>query len=250
VPAYFRVHSGARAKSSDLVRVSLTAAVRRARADQLRLYVCNNDQSVRVFALAAMRPLARIATPTPSNYCALAPGGGLLACVGDAPDRGAPAVYLYRPTPAGALPRPVQPTHTAFSPCVRSARPTDMPRGSQHAWRLPGVWRSQTSAFVVPRGGQKRSHEMGGVAQRLPAHHAASSGVARAGAKQACRERRPAPDALRRAGYAAFGKLRGFSDAGMSCAWSPSGACLAAASQDGRCTIWDMRTRQVPLTLP
>jgi len=91
---------------------------------------------------------------------------------------------------------------------------------------------------------------MGGVAQRLPAHHAASSGVARAGAKQACRERCLAPDALRRAGYAAFGKLRGFSDAGMSCAWSPSGACLAAASQDGRCTIWDMRTRQVPLTLP
>ncbi|KAK9827714.1 hypothetical protein WJX81_003623 [Elliptochloris bilobata] len=112
---------------------------------QLRLYVANNDQSVRVFALATMRPLARISTPTPSNYCALAPGGGLLACVGDAPDRGAPAVYLYRPMPAG---------------------------------------------------------------------------------------------------YVAFGALRGYSDAGMSCAWSPSGACLAAASQDGRCTIWDTRTRQ------
>jgi len=154
VPAYYRVHSGAHAKSSDLVRVSLTAAARRARADQLRLYVCNNDQSVRVFALAAMRPLARIATPTPSNYCALAPGGGLLACVGDAPDRGAPAVYLYRPTPAGALPRPVQPTHTAFSPCVRSARPTDMPRGSQHAWRLPGVWQSQTSALLCLEAGK------------------------------------------------------------------------------------------------
>ena len=75
---------------------------RRPRADQLRLYVCNNDQSVRVFDLATMRQLASIATPTPSNHCALAPGGDMLACVGDAPDRGAPAVYLYRPTPAGA----------------------------------------------------------------------------------------------------------------------------------------------------
>ena len=75
--------------------------LRHGRADQLRLYVSNNDQTIRVFALGAMRPLARILTPTPSNYCALAPGGGLLACVGDTPDHGAPAVYLYRPTPAG-----------------------------------------------------------------------------------------------------------------------------------------------------
>ena len=72
-----------------------------ARADQLRLYVCNNDQSVRVFDLGTMRQVAAIGTPTPSNHCALTPGGDMLACVGDAPDRGAPAVYLYRPTPAG-----------------------------------------------------------------------------------------------------------------------------------------------------
>ena len=159
------------------MRVPPTATARRARADQLRLYVCNNDQSVRVFALAAMRPLARIATPTPSNYCALAPGGGLLACVGDAPDRGAPAVYLYRPTPAGALARPVQPLQMAFSPCATSAHPADMPRSGQHAMApARGVVEpGGLLCLFVPKGGQYRSHEQAAQRSASSAQHAAGS---------------------------------------------------------------------------
>lgn len=34
-------------------------------------------------------------------------------------------------------------------------------------------------------------------------------------------------------------------DAGMSCAWSPSGALFAAASQDGLCCVWDHRAQSV-----
>lgn len=64
---------------------------------ELRLYVCNNDDSVKVFALPSMAPLATIRTPVPANYAALSPDGAHLVVVGDCS-----STLLYEAGPAGA----------------------------------------------------------------------------------------------------------------------------------------------------
>ena len=47
------------------------------------------------------------------------------------------------------------------------------------------------------------------------------------------------------AGFVEEATLSEYGDAGMACAWSPSGACLAAGSQDGHVVVWDARCFQV-----
>jgi hypothetical protein len=163
-----------------------------------------------------------------------------------------PPCTCIAPPPQVRLPGPSSPcrwpsAHVQQAPTLQTCHVVvSMP------WHLPGVWWSRVDcfAYLCPKAGSTGHTNRLHSAAPAPLSTLRAPGAARAGAEQACRERSSAPEAPRRAGYAAFGKLRGFSDAGMSCAWSPSGACLATASQDGRCTIWDMRTRQVPLTLP
>lgn len=46
-------------------------------------------------------------------------------------------------------------------------------------------------------------------------------------------------------GYRHYNVFSEATDAGMSCSWSPGGALLAAASQDGMCCVWDHRSGNV-----
>ncbi|KFM25621.1 Fructose-1,6-bisphosphatase, chloroplastic [Auxenochlorella protothecoides] len=108
---------------------------------QVRLFVANNDESIKIFGLPHGRLLASVDCPTSINYCALSPCARHLLAVGD--NRG---TYLY------------------------AARPS-------------GYW--QAKSWV----------EAG--------------------------------------------------DAGMGCAWSPSGSLFAAVSQDGLCCVWDHRSQGV-----
>jgi len=64
---------------------------------QLRLFVCNNDKSIRVFSLPRMSLTHHIdCLPAPVNYAALSPDGASLAFVGDCNQ-----CFLYRATPSG-----------------------------------------------------------------------------------------------------------------------------------------------------
>ncbi|CAK0785795.1 hypothetical protein CVIRNUC_009006 [Coccomyxa viridis] len=45
-------------------------------------------------------------------------------------------------------------------------------------------------------------------------------------------------------GFVEYGSFTEAQDAGMTCAWNPSGTCLASGSQDGTVTIWDPRAHR------
>ncbi|KAI8468743.1 MAG: WD40-repeat-containing domain protein [Monoraphidium minutum] len=51
----------------------------------VRLFVCNNDSTVKVYALPSMTAVTVIRTGVPINYAALSPDGQSLVCAGDTP---------------------------------------------------------------------------------------------------------------------------------------------------------------------
>ena len=65
-------------------------------AGGLRLLVCNNDHTVKLFELPSMRALGSVACPAAVNYAALSPDGQRLAAVGDSCD-----THVFRATPSG-----------------------------------------------------------------------------------------------------------------------------------------------------
>ncbi|CAL8471302.1 g10844 [Coccomyxa elongata] len=63
---------------------------------QLRLFVSNNDRTVKIFDLPSMRLMSAITCPVAVNYAALSPDGSSLACVGDSG-----TTHIYRAAPTG-----------------------------------------------------------------------------------------------------------------------------------------------------
>ncbi|KAL4441455.1 hypothetical protein ABPG77_001959 [Micractinium sp. CCAP 211/92] len=61
---------------------------------QLRLFVCNNDDTIKVYGLASGALVTMLRCPVAINYCALSPCGRHLVCVGDNRH-----TYLYTATP-------------------------------------------------------------------------------------------------------------------------------------------------------
>lgn len=76
----------------------LFAEIMLTRAGQLRLFVSNNDRTVKVFDLPSMRLMSTISCPVAVNYAALSPDGNYLACVGDSG-----ATHIYRAAPTGLI---------------------------------------------------------------------------------------------------------------------------------------------------
>lgn len=62
----------------------------------VRLFVCNNDSTVKVFSLPQMQTLCTLRTGVPINYAALSPDGQSLVCAGDTP-----TVLVYSAHEAG-----------------------------------------------------------------------------------------------------------------------------------------------------
>jgi len=60
-------------------------------SNDLKLFVCNNDDTIKVYRLPSMELVETIHCTVPINYCSLSPDGQYLACVGDSND-----VHLYR----------------------------------------------------------------------------------------------------------------------------------------------------------
>lgn len=63
-------------------------------SQQLRLFVCNNDDTIKVYGLASGALATMLRCPVAINYCSLSPGGRHLVCVGDNRH-----TYLYQATP-------------------------------------------------------------------------------------------------------------------------------------------------------
>eukprot|EP00887_Chlorella_sp_A99_P001147 scaffold14.g1147.t1 len=76
--------------------VNNALAVARDASGALRLFVCNNDDTVKVYSLSSGALHAMVRCPVAINYCALSPGGRHLVCVGDNRH-----TYLYQAGPAG-----------------------------------------------------------------------------------------------------------------------------------------------------
>jgi len=68
-------------------------------AGQLRLFVSNNDHTVKIFDVPSMRLMSTVTCPVAVNYAALSPDGHFLACVGDSG-----ATHIYRAATTGAAP--------------------------------------------------------------------------------------------------------------------------------------------------
>ncbi|KAI7835493.1 hypothetical protein COHA_010610 [Chlorella ohadii] len=64
-------------------------------SQQLRLFVCNNDDTIKVYGLSGGTLATVLRCPVAINYCALSPSGRHLVCVGDNRH-----TYLYQATPA------------------------------------------------------------------------------------------------------------------------------------------------------
>ncbi|CAG9463104.1 unnamed protein product [Pedinophyceae sp. YPF-701] len=108
---------------------------------RVQLFVCNNDQSVRMYDLPTMEQTAQLRFDTAMNYCSVSPDGTEMLCVGDNNQ-----MMIYH------------------------ARESD--------WH-------KTHTFQE------------------------------------------------------------FRDAGMACAWNPSGTLISAVSQDGRCCVWDAHSHRL-----
>lgn len=83
----------------DTVGGSVNNALHIARdvSGEMRLFVCNNDESIRVFSLPRMSLAAHIqGIPAPVNYASMSPDGQHLACVGDCE-----LVFIYKASPTG-----------------------------------------------------------------------------------------------------------------------------------------------------
>lgn len=62
----------------------------------LRLFVCSNDKTVKVYRLPSMSQITAVRLPVAVNYCASSPDGQYLACVGDNP-----TTVVYESTSTG-----------------------------------------------------------------------------------------------------------------------------------------------------
>eukprot|EP00878_Enallax_costatus_P035369 GHUV01039407.1.p1 GENE.GHUV01039407.1~~GHUV01039407.1.p1 ORF type:complete len:240 (+),score=63.11 GHUV01039407.1:148-867(+) len=63
---------------------------------EVRLFVCCNDNSIKVFRLPDMQNVTTVRCPCPINYTALSPDSSTLVAVGDCHP-----TYLYHTTPTG-----------------------------------------------------------------------------------------------------------------------------------------------------
>ncbi|KAJ3099331.1 Cilia- and flagella-associated protein 43 [Phlyctochytrium planicorne] len=63
---------------------------------QTRLMICNNDETIKVYALPSLQRITSVSLPIPVNYCSVSPDGRKLAAVGDSNQ-----VYLFDVTPSG-----------------------------------------------------------------------------------------------------------------------------------------------------
>jgi len=68
-------------------------------SQSLRLFVCNNDDTIKIFSLAMGSLVSMVSCPVAINHCALSPRGTHLVCVGDNSH-----TYVY------------QATHSAYRP--------------------------------------------------------------------------------------------------------------------------------------
>jgi WD40 repeat protein len=77
---------------------SVNNALRLARdaSHHLRLFVCNNDDTVKIFSVRDGALAGVVRCPVAINHCALSPDGALLAAVGDNRH-----TYVYKATPTG-----------------------------------------------------------------------------------------------------------------------------------------------------
>jgi len=83
----------------DTVGGSVNNALHLARdaSGEMRLFVCNNDESIRIFSLPRMTVAHHIqGIPAPVNYASMSPDGNHLAFVGDCE-----LVFVYKATPSG-----------------------------------------------------------------------------------------------------------------------------------------------------
>jgi hypothetical protein len=76
---------------------------------QLRLFISNNDDTVKVYSLSSGTLVTLVRCPVAINYCSLSPSGRYLVCVGDNRH-----TYIYEATAAGE-------------------------RSTSPAWKLPGI---------------------------------------------------------------------------------------------------------------
>jgi hypothetical protein len=70
--------------------------IQRDATGRLRLFVCNNDNTIKTLSLATGRVVGVVRAPCAINYCCLSPDGRQLVAVGD--NR---SVLVYQATPAG-----------------------------------------------------------------------------------------------------------------------------------------------------
>eukprot|EP00842_Homolaphlyctis_polyrhiza_P004338 jgi/Hompol1/4905/HPOL_004015-RA len=66
----------------------------------IRLLICNNDQTIKVYSLPDMHHVTSIALPTAVNYASVSPDGRKLLAVGDTPE-----VFMFNITPTGGYER-------------------------------------------------------------------------------------------------------------------------------------------------
>ena len=63
---------------------------------QRRLFICNNDDTVKIFSLTIGALVSMVRCPVAINHCALSPSGELMVCVGDNRN-----TYVYQATSVG-----------------------------------------------------------------------------------------------------------------------------------------------------
>ena len=121
-----------------------------------RIYICNNDETIKVYSLPDLQRITSINLPTAVNYASISPDGTKLIAVGDSPQ-----VYLYEIGRNGSYQRTATlagSTDAAFS-CAWNQSSNKFAVASQDGYVC--VWDVRSSEKLVKLGSKQNPQVKG-----------------------------------------------------------------------------------------
>ena len=122
----------------------------------VRIYICNNDETIKVYSLPDLQRITTINLPTAVNYASISPDGSKLLAVGDSPQ-----VYLYDISKNGSYQRTstlIASTDASFS-CAWNQSSDKFAIASQDGF--VSVWDIRSSEKMVKLGSKQNPQVKG-----------------------------------------------------------------------------------------
>ncbi|KAJ3135365.1 hypothetical protein HK100_002856 [Physocladia obscura] len=113
-------------------------------ANQPRLFICNNDKTIKIYTLPGLQRITSIELPTPVNYASVSPDGKRLCAVGDNNQ-----VFLYDVTGQGGYTKVSTLTGIVFSFSANAKFSKQTVSAKTDAACFSCAWNQSSDKFAV-----------------------------------------------------------------------------------------------------